>query len=65
LLDYIICHELIHLKIPDHGKSFRTLIGNQIPDWRKRHRNLMCSVKDRLAPGGNEIKIEQPLGGKQ
>lgn len=41
LVDYVVCHELVHLKIPDHGKGFQALMGCHIPDWRQRHRRLM------------------------
>lgn len=41
LIDYIICHELIHLKVPDHGMGFRAVIRSHIPDWEDRHRTLM------------------------
>lgn len=41
LVDYIICHELIHLKVPNHGMGFRALIRSHIPDWEDRHRALM------------------------
>jgi predicted metal-dependent hydrolase len=40
LVDFVICHELVHLKIPDHGKGFRTLMSCCIPDWRDRQLRL-------------------------
>ena len=40
LVDYIICHELIHLKIPDHGKGFQAMMSCHIPDWRERELGL-------------------------
>lgn len=36
LTDYVICHDLLHVKVPDHGKGFRALLGCYLPDWRKR-----------------------------
>jgi predicted metal-dependent hydrolase len=36
LVDYVLCHDLLHLKLPDHGKGFRASIGCYLPDWRKR-----------------------------
>jgi len=44
LIDYIICHELIHLKVPDHGIGFRAVIRSHIPDWEERHRALMLHM---------------------
>ena len=40
LVDYVICHDLVHLRIPDHGKGFRALMGCYMPDWRERERRL-------------------------
>lgn len=40
LVDYVICHELAHLRIPAHGKGFRALMGCHIPDWQDRERRL-------------------------
>lgn len=36
LADYVICHDLLHVKVPDHGKGFQALLGCYLPDWRKR-----------------------------
>lgn len=44
LVDYIICHELIHLKVPNHGMGFRAVIRSHIPDWEDRHRTLMLHM---------------------
>lgn len=41
LAEYVVCHELVHLKIPYHGKAFRVLLGCYMPDWRERHWELM------------------------
>ena len=32
LIDYIIVHELIHTKIPNHGLSFKEMLKNHFPD---------------------------------
>lgn len=40
LVDYVICHELVHLKVPNHSKGFRALIGCYIPDWEARQLRL-------------------------
>ncbi len=44
LVEYVVCHELVHLKIPYHGKVFRVLFGCYMPDWRERHQELMLGT---------------------
>lgn len=36
--DYVIVHELLHLRVANHGKLFRALLGLHIPDWRRIER---------------------------
>lgn len=33
--DYVIVHELLHMKVPNHGKLFKSLMHAFIPDWEK------------------------------
>jgi predicted metal-dependent hydrolase len=40
LVDYVVCHELVHLKIPGHGKGWQALMNIHLPDWRKREEQL-------------------------
>lgn len=40
LVDYIICHELVHLRVPNHGKGFRALMSCYISDWEDRELRL-------------------------
>jgi hypothetical protein len=40
LIDYILCHELLHRKVPSHNQSWQLLMGIHIPDWRERERRL-------------------------
>lgn len=32
--DYVIVHELLHLRYRDHGKRFKALMTALVPDWR-------------------------------
>lgn len=34
IIDYIVCHELCHLKEMNHSQSFWSLVEKEIPDWR-------------------------------
>jgi len=33
--DYVIVHELLHMKVPNHGKLFKSLLHAFLPDWEK------------------------------
>jgi Predicted metal-dependent hydrolase len=39
-IEYVIVHELCHIKHPGHGPDFLAALGKSMPDWEKR--------KDRL-----------------
>jgi len=32
--DFVIAHELLHLKVPMHGRLFHAILGAHVPDWR-------------------------------
>ena len=40
LRDYLICHELVHLRVLNHGPEFQRLMATVMPDWRKREKWL-------------------------
>jgi hypothetical protein len=40
LVDYVLCHELLHRKVPNHNQSWELLMGIHLPDWRERERRL-------------------------
>ena len=33
--DFVIVHELLHLRIPNHGKLFKAVMTAHIPDWKE------------------------------
>jgi len=35
-VEYVICHELLHLKVRKHNKLFRSLLNAHMPDWEGR-----------------------------
>lgn len=45
LMDYIIVHELCHLKELNHGKGFWSLVGEVLPDYKLRIKELRAIEK--------------------
>jgi predicted metal-dependent hydrolase len=39
-LEYIVVHELVHLREPGHGPRFVNLMDHYMPDWRSRRDEL-------------------------
>ena len=33
--NFVIAHELLHLRVPNHGKLFKALMNAHIPNWRE------------------------------
>ena len=40
VLDYVVVHELCHLRVPNHSPRFWQLVASRRPDWR-RHRDWL------------------------
>ena len=49
LVDYVICHELAHVRIPGHGKGWQALMSIHVPDWREREMRLAATPGPRFA----------------
>lgn len=50
-LEYVILHELTHLKIRNHGKDFVAFMDEHMPYWREIRKKLNDSTLDYLAAG--------------
>lgn len=35
--NFVIVHELLHLRISNHGKLFKAFMTAHVPDWREHH----------------------------
>jgi len=44
LREYVICHELAHLRYLDHGPQFHDLLSKTLPDWEQREQALLAWV---------------------
>ena len=42
--DFVIAHELLHLRVPNHGRLFKALMTAHVPAWKsydlKRRRGI-------------------------
>ena len=43
-IDYVIIHELSHLRYADHGPAFYRFLDKVMPDWEKRKRKLETTL---------------------
>ena len=40
LVEYVVVHELTHLRVHGHGPAFWLLMSRRLPDWRSRRARL-------------------------
>ncbi len=33
--DFVILHELLHLRVPNHGKLFKAMMAVHLPEWKR------------------------------
>jgi len=41
--EYVIVHELLHLRVRNHGKLFRSLLSLYLPGWEDRAKHTSVS----------------------
>lgn len=39
--DFVIAHELLHLRLHNHGKVFKAVMSLHVPDWKKHDRTRL------------------------
>lgn len=44
IVEYVIVHELMHLKFPNHAKGWKASMGMYLPDWKVREQKLKSYV---------------------
>ncbi|WCB92454.1 hypothetical protein DSM104299_01150 [Baekduia alba] len=49
---YVVVHELVHLRVANHSKSFWRALSAALPDWQE--------ASDWLGRHGNELRNYQP-----
>lgn len=52
--DYVIVHELLHLRYRTHGKQFQAMMSALVPDWRELERQSQHSTERRAQRRGGE-----------
>jgi len=58
LRDYIIVHELSHLKVPNHGAEFKARETEFMPDWKERRKALKEYLNANVNENENANKNE-------
>lgn len=48
--DFVIAHELLHLRVPAHGRLFRALMSAHVPGWRELEQQRGTSLACGTAP---------------
>jgi len=54
-VEYVICHDLLHIKVPKHNKLFRNLLSAYMPNWKERVMGTMSYI---LPENTNEMFLK-------
>jgi len=46
IAEYAIVHELLHLIVPNHGRTFKVLLSAYLPNWKELHSKLNLISRD-------------------
>ena len=52
--EYVIVHELLHFKIPNHGKLWKSLMTAYLGDWERLDNELKTITSQSLSGANNE-----------
>lgn len=62
LVEYVVVHELTHLKAHDHGKRFYALMDERLPGWQMLRKQLNKREWMRVSAPENEAPTPMPTG---
>jgi len=51
--DFVIVHELLHLRVPRHGRLFKALLSAHVPGWQEWERKLRSPLAEGQAKHGD------------
>ena len=58
--DFVIVHELLHLRVPNHGKLFKALMTVHVPDWKKYEmEKQIVAYVSRIVTDGDSISTRR------
>lgn len=58
--DFVIAHELIHLRVPSHGRLFKALMSAYVPGWRTLDAQRLGRATQDGAEKGAERTARKP-----
>ena len=60
--DFVIAHELLHLRVPNHAKLFKALMTMHVPDWKKYAMGKQSvAYGSNIAPEGDAGRTREKL----
>lgn len=61
--EVVIVHELLHLRVPNHGRLFKSLMTAYLPQWQRigEHRIArICRYSGKTLPRGSSVGLQTP-----
>jgi predicted metal-dependent hydrolase len=57
--EFVIVHELLHLRVPNHGRLFKALMSAHVPAWRTLYAESRTarSVSQAASIGGTKARM--------
>lgn len=60
--DYVIVHELLHLRYKTHGKRFQAMLSALVPDWRELEKQSRHAPRRPAVPPSPGREPKRPRG---